>query len=146
MQLADRTLNLQMILRGPPYNEATSREQNIALLSSTPTLMSPKTQAPSYPPNEPSIATLPPPRTRLTLAIMGDPAREQLIEEMKRLEMPYAHTTQVYEMKNIIVDHYDRVVSRAMSSQTSRHRDRTDRQIKEQAAFAGLSVERLTDL
>ena len=35
-------------------------------------------------------------------------ANEQVIEEMKRLGIPYSHTTKNDAMKSLIVDHYNR--------------------------------------
>ena len=60
VQLDDRTVNDHLKLRGIPYNDATAREQHIALLSRAPTIIVPKTIAPNSPPNAPELAMLPP--------------------------------------------------------------------------------------
>ena len=108
VQLDDRTVHAPMILRGIPYNEATTRDQIIALFSRAPPLISPQTKAPTYPPNEPPRATLPPPGTRLTLESMRDSTREQWLEELNRFNIPYLPEAQAYEMKKMVVYHYNK--------------------------------------
>ena len=142
MQLDGRTLNGQMQVIGTPYNEVTTQEQNIGLRLQAPTCIIPQTKAPTYLPNEPSLATLPPPRTRLTSEIMRDYTREPLIEELNRLNIPYSHTTQSYDMQKLIVYHYTRLHAQSKSSQASPRKARTARYINEQSG--GLNVETLT--
>ena len=78
---------------------------------------------------------------RLTLEMMSEYIREQLMEEMKRLDISYSHTTQTYQMQNLVVYHSNRVAPRAASSQSSRHICRTDRYIDEQSVSTGFSFE-----
>ena len=77
-------------------------------------LFSPKTKAPTYLPNSPELAALPPPATQPSLHTipilesMREYTKEQLIEDMTRLNIPYSHKTKVYAMKKILVEHYNK--------------------------------------
>ena len=120
VQLDDRTVHAPMILRGIPYNEATTRDQIIALFSRAPPLISPQTKAPTYPPNEPPRATLPPPvaaasaaavirrplpRYDLTLADLRDYTDDEIDVELRHLGILFTGTTERYRNNNMIVDY-----------------------------------------
>ena len=89
---------------------------------------------------------LPPRRTRLTLEKKRDYTREQLIEELNRLNSPYSHATQSYATKTAIVDHYNRLDAQATSSQANPHKARTATYIKAQSTSTGLNFEALPNM
>ena len=48
------------------------------------------------------------PRKIPNLERMKDYTREKVIGKMTRLNTPYSHATQMYKMKNLILNHYNK--------------------------------------
>ena len=92
-----------------PYNEDTTREQTIEMLSRSPTLIVLNPSPSHSPPNAPELAMLPPPamqpppHTIPMSASMRDYTREELIEELRDFDVwkTFKHDENFLESRSI---------------------------------------------